>query len=281
MEYKDQEFHGERALFKQRDASIKDCIFVDGESPLKESRDIEIDSSTFCYKYPLWYSQDIEVKRCKFEEMSRSGIWYTKNIAMNSCDLIAPKLFRYCKDIKIEDTEFKDGKETLWHCLDIEIKNVKTTGDYFGYNSSNIRAVNLTVDGNYAFDSCKNIEISDSTFNSKDAFWNCENVRLTNCTLIGEYLAWNSKNITFKDCYIVSHQGLCYIKNMTIKDCKIVDSDLILEYCEEISVDCKSDNVSIKNPISGVIRINKAQFILDDNDIDKNRCKIEITGGKL
>ena len=46
---------GERSLFRCQDALIKDCIFANGESPLKEGRNLLVDGCTFYYKYPLWY----------------------------------------------------------------------------------------------------------------------------------------------------------------------------------------------------------------------------------
>ena len=46
---------GERALFHAHDLKICDTIFDDGESPLKESRNIELWGSMFKWKYPLWY----------------------------------------------------------------------------------------------------------------------------------------------------------------------------------------------------------------------------------
>lgn len=45
---------GERALFQRENLRIVDTIFDDGESPLKESRNIELTGSMFKWKYPLW-----------------------------------------------------------------------------------------------------------------------------------------------------------------------------------------------------------------------------------
>lgn len=45
-------FTGERALFKSIDRKIINCIFDDGESPLKESKNLIIDHCSFGYKYP-------------------------------------------------------------------------------------------------------------------------------------------------------------------------------------------------------------------------------------
>uniref|UniRef100_UPI002A7EBE9A DUF3737 family protein n=1 Tax=Hungatella effluvii TaxID=1096246 RepID=UPI002A7EBE9A len=51
---------GERALFQGEDLKICDTTFADGESPLKESRNIELYGSMFKWIYPLWYSRDIK-----------------------------------------------------------------------------------------------------------------------------------------------------------------------------------------------------------------------------
>ena len=50
-EYVQKVFTGERALFSSRDLSVRDCTFEDGESPLKESKNI---SAVGC---PVDYSQ--------------------------------------------------------------------------------------------------------------------------------------------------------------------------------------------------------------------------------
>ena len=60
-EYRQQFFKGERALFAEDGAKIYDSIFDDGESPLKESKNIEVYNSQFKWKYPMWYSENIEV----------------------------------------------------------------------------------------------------------------------------------------------------------------------------------------------------------------------------
>ena len=67
---------GERALFASKDLRIEDSIFDDGESPLKESSNIELVNSSFKWKYPLWYCNNVNVKDCYFFEMGRAGVWY-------------------------------------------------------------------------------------------------------------------------------------------------------------------------------------------------------------
>ena len=54
-------YTGERALFMLANASISEATFCDGESPLKESVNIDIDKCTFDWKYPIWYAKNIVV----------------------------------------------------------------------------------------------------------------------------------------------------------------------------------------------------------------------------
>ena len=75
---------GERALFQGKDLKIYDTIFDDGESPLKESRNIELYGSMFKWKYPLWYAKDIKAVDCTWFEMARAGVWYTDRIEVTN-----------------------------------------------------------------------------------------------------------------------------------------------------------------------------------------------------
>ena len=53
MEIRQGYYTGERPLFQGSDLRIYDTIFAEGESPLKESRNIELYGSMFKWKYPL------------------------------------------------------------------------------------------------------------------------------------------------------------------------------------------------------------------------------------
>lgn len=113
---------GERALFASRDLRIVDSVFDDGESPLKESHNIELENSSFKWKYPLWYCSNINVKNCYFYEMGRAGVWYTNDINVEDTILEAPKNFRRCDRLSLTNVEFLDAKETLWHCDNVTMK---------------------------------------------------------------------------------------------------------------------------------------------------------------
>lgn len=274
-EYQEKFYTGERSLFASQGATIKNVTFGEGESPLKESRHLHISDTIFKWKYPLWYCEDIKIKNSILETMARSGIWYTKNLRMTNCTLQAPKLFRCCQQVSLQQVYFADAAETLWTCQQVQLQDVQAHGDYFGMNSQDVQMDHVQIVGNYAFDGGQNITAQHCTFVSKDAFWNCRNVTLTDCTLNGEYLGWNTENLTLINCTIESNQGLCYIKHLTLKNCRLLQTDLAFEYCSDIQAEINSDIISVKNPISGVIQAHYiGEIIQDDPQLDPQRTKI-------
>lgn len=269
---------GERALYNIHNAEIENCIFQDGESPLKESSDLQIKKSMFKWKYPLWYVENAKVSDTTWFDMARAGVWYCKNIEVENCTIEAPKNFRRVSGLKMNNVSMPNAEETLWKCSDVEFDHVVAKGDYFGMNSENVVLDHFTLYGNYSFDGVKNIHIKNSTLLSKDAFWNCENVLVENSFISGEYLAWNSKNVTFKNCRIQSLQGLCYIDNLVMENCTLLDTDLAFEL-STVQAEINSSVKSIKNPISGTIKVKEAgEIIMDKEIVDPSKTEIIITG---
>lgn len=275
--YNEQTFTGERAMFMTRDASFHNCVFKDGESPLKESRDIQIVNSSFEWKYPIWYAENVKVNNSIFLNTARSGIWYTKHIEIVDTLIDAPKSFRRSEDVSLINVKLPHADETFWKCKNVKLVNVDAKGDYFGFNSEDLEITNFNLDGNYGFDGAKNIKISNSTLKTKDAFWNVENVVVVDSTIIGEYLAWNSKNVTFIRCKIISHQGLCYMDNVKMIDCELIDSDLCFEFCSNLDVKLNNVVDSIKNPYSGRIECKGIkELIIEKDKVDASKTEIII-----
>ena len=276
------DYSGERALFMLKDAYLEGVTFHDGESPLKESSDLEIVNCSFKWKYPIWYANNVVVRDSFLAKEARSGIWYTNNITMENCLIEAPKTFRRGSYIKLINCSLINAEETFWSCSHITLSEVNARGDYFMMNASDIEIDNLHLDGNYFLDGAKNIVVKNSILNSKDSFWNTENVTVINCKIVGEYLGWNSKNITFINCDISSLQGLCYIKGLKMVNCRLNDTSLSFEYCEDIDAEIVDVFDSIKNPTSGVIKIKGVkELIIDENSkATKDSIKI-ITDEKL
>ena len=267
-------YEGERALYNSHGISLVDATFANGESPLKESSDIELVGGIFKWKYPLWYCKGVKAVGTTLLDTARSGIWYTRGIEMTDCFIEAPKTFRRSEGIKLCGCQLPNAQETLWNCKDIDIRDVIAKGDYFAMNSENIRCERFFLDGNYAFDGAKNIEIKNSKLISKDSFWNTENVTVYDSIIIGEYLGWNSKNLTFVNCTIDSNQGMCYMDGVKMVNCKLLNTDLCFEL-STVDADISSPIISVKNPISGRIHAKSiGEIILDADMIDPEKTKI-------
>lgn len=273
---KNQTYQGERILYGLHDAYLDGIVFGHGESPLKETHNLRLNQPIFQWKYPLWYAENINIDQAIFEDMSRSGIWYTKKITVTNYALQAPKLFRHSSQIKLDHVHFSNALETMWTCQDIEISNSQINGDYFGKDSQNIKLDHVSLIGNYAFDGAKNIEVHNSTFMSKDNFWNCENVTIYDSILNGEYLAWNTKNLTLVNCFIESDQGLNYIDHLTMRNCRLIKTDLAFEYVKHLDAEVVSKIDSVKNPLSGRLSAPAiGQLIMDPAKIDPSKTKID------
>lgn len=262
--FEQQKFTGERALFQSSDLHLSYCTFAEGESPLKESRDLKISNSLFQWKYPLWYCNHVEMEDSTLFEMARAGIWYTEHLMMKNVTIQAPKTFRRCQDVRLEHVDMPNAAETLWNCQNVVMKNVTAAGDYFAMNSSDMEIEGFNLVGNYSFDGAKNLTIRNAKMLSKDAFWNCENVTVYDSFIAGQYLGWNSKNITLINCTIESEQGMCYIENVVMKNCKLLNTDLAFEYSTvDAEIDSKID--SVKNPYSGKIEAKEIGELIFDN----------------
>lgn len=269
---------GERALFQAHDMKISETLFCDGESPLKHSFNIDIDHSTFRWKYPLWYSKNIVMRDCVLEDMARAGIWYTDNLDAERVIIAAPKNFRRSSRIRLKNVTFYNALETFWECSDIELEKVRAKGDYFAMNSKNLTLDDFELDGNYGFDGCENLKIVNGRLLTKDAFWNCKNVTVTDSYICGEYLGWNSENVTFENCTIESLQGLCFIKNLVMKNCKLINTTLAFEY-SDVDAEIKGHVDSIKNPLSGKITVGSVgELIMEEDKVDTSATIITVTG---
>ena len=266
---------GERAAFFAHDTTFIETTFADGESPLKHARDVTVVSSSFQWKYPLWYGERITVRDSTWFEMARAGVWYTNHMLVEDSTIEAPKNFRRCRDLTLRNVDLTHAEETLWGCTGVTLENVVARGDYFGMNCERVTASNLRLVGNCPFDGARDVTVRDSRLISKDAFWNCENVTVEHSFISGEYLGWNSRNLTFTDCTIESLQGLCYVENLRLVNCRLINTTRAFEY-STVDADVHSVIDGVVNPSGGVIRADAiGELTLDPERVDPAATRIE------
>lgn len=267
----------ERALYNLKDTKVKKCIFAgpaDGESTLKESRNVEIEDCEFSLRYPLWHSNRYVLKNSKLNETSRAPIWYAIDGIIDNCSINGIKTLRECTSTKILDSTI-DSKEFGWKCKDVEIKNSKINSEYFLFESKNVTIDHLEMTGKYSFQYMENVTITNSNLDTKDAFWHSKDVTVIDSTIKGEYLGWYSENLTLINCKIIGTQPLCYCKNLKLINCTTEGCDFSFEY-SDIEAEIIGNVVSIRNPKSGIITVDSVDEIINEDSIMDTTGKVVI-----
>lgn len=271
-----QEFGGERPLYKSKDIMLRNVTIHVGESSVKESRNIEAEHCQFEGKYVFWEVDHVVAKDCVFTPSARSSVWYSRDIKYRRCRIDAPKMFRRASIIDLEDCELTNAQETFWDCSNIMLRNVTIkNADYLFMHSNNIRISDYRQDGNYSFQYAHNVEIHNAVINSKDSFWESEDCTLYDCEINGEYLGWYAKNLRLVRCRITGEQPLCYAENLILEDCVMGDdANLAFEY-STVKARVNGHIVSVKNPTSGeIIADSIGEIIIDENIKKPGNCKV-------
>ncbi|MFR5892116.1 MAG: DUF3737 family protein [Bacilli bacterium] len=265
----------ERALYHITDSNIVNCRFdgpKDGESAIKECRNIHIVECYFNLRYPIWHTYPVTMTRSTMTEFCRAALWYCHNVKIEQSKLYGIKALRECQNIEISQCDII-SKEFGWKNDDLKMVDSTLEGEYAFFDSKNLVIKNLKFVGKYSFQYCKNLTIESSYLDTKDAFWHSENVVIKDSYVKGEYLAWYAKNVTFINCTIEGTQPLCYCKNLVLKNCKMIKTDLSFEN-SEVNASIIGHIESIKNPLSGCIIADTIGDIIRDDQI--YGCKAEI-----
>lgn len=277
MIYENQTFDQERALYGIQDSLIKNCRFAgpaDGESFLKECKNIEVSSCFMDLRYPLWHVTNGKISNCEMTENCRAALWYDSNIEISNCTMNGIKALRECRNVTLKNTSVK-SPEFIWKVDGLTIEGVDILeSEYPFFEVKNAKICYLSMKGKYSFQYDENIEISNSNFETKDAFWHSKNMTIRDSVIKGEYLAWYSENLTFINCKIIGTQPFCYCKNLVLQNCSMEQCDLAFER-SEVRAEITSKIDSVKNPLNGFIKASEiGNIIIDESFNGKTDCKI-------
>ena len=265
----------ERALYNLKDSEVRNCVFAgikDGESVLKETRNIIIENCKFSLRYPIWHAQKYELNNSYLDEKTRASLWYSNNGIIKGTVIDGVKALRKCNNTIIENCRIK-STEFGWKTNNTKMTNTEIESEYIFLNSKNIMLENVKFVGKYSFQYVENLEIENSVLDTKDAFWHAKNVTVKNSVIKGEYLAWFSDGLTLINCKIIGTQPLCYCKNLKLVNCETQDCDLAFEY-SDVDADIKGNIISIKNPKSGKIVVDHLDKIINEDSIMDVNCSV-------
>lgn len=275
-----QTFPNERDLYGAEDVELLDCRFEgeeDGESALKEAREVSLQRCYMDLRYPFWHVKGLRIKDSELTPNCRAAIWYSEGIEIDHTHMFGIKALRECHGIKMARVEAL-SPEFGWKSSDIDIADCRIESEYAFLLSHKLKAKRLRFAGKYAFQYTEDVEIADSEFHTKDCFWHSHNVVVRDSYIDGEYLAWYSDGLTLINCRIKGTQPFCYCTNLKLIDCVFEHSDLAFEY-SDVEAEVSGELISIKNPRSGFIRLDKpTELILTDDSKYPCECRVEVNG---
>ena len=262
-----QSFDEERALYNLSHADVIDCVFAgpaDGESVLKEARDVSLENCSFSLRYPLWHVEGFQLHDSKMDELTRAAIWYAKDGTITDSVLGGIKAVRECENIVIKDCSVT-SEEFGWMSSRIRVEDSTLASQYIFFGSRDVALDRVKMTGKYSFQYMENLTNSNSVLDTKDAFWHSKNVTVTDSIVKGEYLGWFSEGLTLKNCKIIGTQPLCYCKDLKLIDCTMEDTDLSFEY-SDVEATISGHVLSIKNPRNGHITVDTVDEVLFTDD---------------
>lgn len=278
MIYENKKYDEERALYDIEDSTVKNCTFAgpaDGESALKECRNITVEDCLFELRYPFWHVDGAKIHNATMTSTCRAALWYDDGIVIENSKLHGIKALRECKNIKLSGCDV-DSEEFGWRCEGVEIEKTALKSMYPFFECKNMKIDDLSMTGKYSFQYIENVEIRNSNFKTKDAFWHAKNVTVYDTVLEGEYLGWYSEDLTLVRCHIKGTQPLCYCKNLVLEDCTTEDCDLSFER-SEVKADVKGSIVSVKNPVSGYVKADSiGEIIFDEKHKISSTCRVDV-----
>ena len=167
----EQTFDKERELYGIHDTFIKHCTFdgpADGESALKECRNVRVEDSFFDLRYSLWHDRDLVLARCELTDditlencTAESKYFLMRNhgVRAKNLELSAKYSLQYIEDGLFEDCVI-DSKDAFWHAKNVTVKNSILGGEYLAWYSENLTFENCRIIGTQPFCYCKNLTLS-------------------------------------------------------------------------------------------------------------------------
>lgn len=273
----DQKFDQERAFYAACDLYIRNCAFdgpADGESAVKESRNIRLEHVYCNLRYPFWHDHGLKITDSQLTPLCRAALWYSDHIEIEDTKMHGIKALRECSNVTIKNCDIV-SPEFGWSVKNIQMEKTKAESEYFMMRSENLDFSEVELKGKYSFQYIKNGEFNGCIFDTKDAFWHGENITVRNSVIKGEYLAWYSNGLTLINCKIMGTQPFCYCRNLKLIDCEMIDTDLCFEK-SQVEATITTPVISIKNPISGQIVAPEVGEIIRDEE--EAKAKIVIRG---
>lgn len=144
----EKQFDEERALYHLQHTDVVNCSFAgpaDGESALKEARDVGLKGCHFALRYPLWHVKKFVMEKAVMDETARAAIWYAQDGVISDSVLNGIKAVRECSKIRLERCEVV-SPEFGWKSKDITLVDTDITSEYLLLDSRDVKLRSVKID---------------------------------------------------------------------------------------------------------------------------------------
>ena len=136
----DQKFDQERAFYAACDLLIRNCAFdgpADGESAVKESRNIQLEHVYCNLRYPFWHDHGLKITDSQLTPLCRAALWYSDHIEIEDTKMHGIKALRECSNVTIKNCD-NVSPEFGWSVKNIQMEKTKAESEYYMMRSENL-----------------------------------------------------------------------------------------------------------------------------------------------
>lgn len=161
LKIENETFEEERALYHVKDADVAFCRFEgakDGESAMKEGRNLNVRSCHFALRYPLWHVEGLSMKDCEMTDTCRAALWYDDRVKLFDCRLGGIKALRECRRVVLAGCEVR-SPEFGWKSADVTVRDSSIESEYAFWKENASRRSIWNFRGNIPFSTSSGDEL--------------------------------------------------------------------------------------------------------------------------
>ena len=234
-----------------------------------------IEGERFGEERALYRSQDICVRRCRFEgeEDGESALKECRRIAVEGCFMDLRYPLWHVHGLRVTDTEMTENcRAALWYDTDVQLRGCRMNGikalrecrrasvfgctvhsPEFGWRCADVQVKDSSIEAEeYAFFETQGLRAENVTFTGKYSFQYTQDVRISRSRLQTKDAFWHAKDVTVADSVLNGEYLGWYSEGLTLIRCHIKGTQPLC-YCKDLKlIDCTMEDCDLAFEYSDV-----------------------------